>query len=357
MRSNLLSLTFLSCILSLFSCSNKNLYDEGTETTTMSNPMQELSVTVPTGKIAVVTAGIDTLAVCSESTTIMAPNLDVTTISRSSTTSDITIEYLDNTNSNNQLQPKQQVFQVVAFEDSKSGDYDYNDLVFHSKVEHIGAGNGTESYLYFDPIALGSTKNIALGCVVKTANGNTWTQIIFDNVRNELFDGREGFINTLPGEALYKYVTPKRVKLPTTLKGYIKSVDWFIIVDNGIYLYAVSDNYKSSDSNGRPYGLIFSSINKKAYYNYVPGKKTECGSSWWDYPEETVNIDQVYPFSQVFSNTDKSNKFTVFSVQNGTLSEKYIKAIVVDANNEDKNNESLYSIDFKKHIDYKTYSE
>lgn len=73
MRSNLLSLAFLSCILSLFSCSNKNLYDEGTETTTMSNPMQELSVTVPTGKIAVVTAGIDTLAVCSESTTIMDP--------------------------------------------------------------------------------------------------------------------------------------------------------------------------------------------------------------------------------------------------------------------------------------------
>lgn len=350
MKSNLQKLFFLSCFTLLFGCSNKDLYNSETETNTIPNPMLELNVTVPSGKIAVVTAGIDTIAICPESAIIMAPALDVSTTSRASSLSGITIDYLDNTNSNNTLQAKQQIFQVIAFEDSKHGDYDYNDLVFHSKIQHIGNGNSSENYIYIQPIALGATKVIALGCVVKTTN-ETWTKTIFNNVRTELFDRQEGYINTMPNKAFIKYENPKRIKLPTTLTGYIKSIDWFIIVDNGVTLYAVSSNYKSSDSNGRPYGLVLSSINSKSYYNYVPGKKTECGSSWWDYPEETVSIDRIYPFDKIYTSSS-SNKFNIFSIQNGAIEEHYIKAIICDENNEDKNNESLYSIDFNKYIDY-----
>lgn len=57
---------------------------------------------------------------------------------------------------------KAQLFQVVCFEDSRSGDYDYNDLVIHVKYQW----NGTRFGFGVHPIALGSTKEVRLGAVV-----------------------------------------------------------------------------------------------------------------------------------------------------------------------------------------------
>lgn len=350
---------FMILIASLFLlsyCNNKNLYDEESNDNTMPNSMQELKVDVPTGKYAVLLFGGDTLAVCTESTTIMAPNVSASTVSKSSSraygANDITINYLDATGSSNKIENKQQVFQVVAFEDSKVGDYDYNDLIFHAKIYH----KGNERSIFFDPIAMGAKKNIALGCVITMSNGTPWDNIIFDNTRAELFDGREGYINTLAGQELYKYETAKKIILPSTLKGDIKSVDWYINVDKNQKLFAVSNNYKYSDDNNRPFGLVFTSINKNYYYNYVPGYKTACGSDWWNYPAENHSIDEVYYFTETFW-TKQSSDFTIFSTQdkNNIKSENYIKAIVVDENNEDKENKSLYSINFNHYTLYKQY--
>lgn len=57
---------------------------------------------------------------------------------------------------------KAQLFQVVCFEDSRSGDYDYNDLVIHVKYQWSGTRFGFGVH----PIALGSTKEVRLGAVV-----------------------------------------------------------------------------------------------------------------------------------------------------------------------------------------------
>lgn len=51
---------------------------------------------------------------------------------------------------------------MVCFEDSRSGDYDYNDLVIHVKYQW----NGTRFGFGVHPIALGSTKEVRLGAVV-----------------------------------------------------------------------------------------------------------------------------------------------------------------------------------------------
>lgn len=51
---------------------------------------------------------------------------------------------------------------MVCFEDSRSGDYDYNDLVIHVKYQWSGTRFGFGVH----PIALGSTKEVRLGAVV-----------------------------------------------------------------------------------------------------------------------------------------------------------------------------------------------
>lgn len=269
----------------------------------MPRPMQELKVDVPSGKCAVVMFGGDTLAVCPESTTIMAPNTTVTTVSGSSAVAkaatradnvgDITIEYLDKLDANNVLLAKQRVFEIMAFEDSKDGDYDYNDLIVHVKIEK----DGNNYYLSFHPVALGAIKTIGLGCVLRTANGSEWNHLIFDDVRTQLFKGQQGFINTEAGKELTKFSEIYKVNVTGLTGGAaIKSVDWFIEV-GGERIYAVSNNYKFSDANNKPYGLIMAKVNSKGFWTPY---SDDCGYDWFDYPAEKVNIDEVYNYSNTF---------------------------------------------------------
>jgi len=334
----------------------------------MSNPMQELKIDVPTGKYAVVMFGGDTLAVCPESTTIMAPNTSVTTVSGSSTTSnmmpslatraaeasgDITIEYLVKSKQNNVLS-KQKAYEIMAFEDSKNGDYDYNDLIMHVRIEK----SGNNYSLCFHPIALGATKTIGLGCVLKDTKENTWDHLVFSDVRSQLFEGREGFINTEAGKELYQFTSIYKLNV-TGLSGDIKSADWFIQVD-GERIYAVSSNYKYSDANNKPYGLILANINTIAFKTYM---SDECGYDWFDYPAEKVNIDDVYDFSNTFfnSNMTSADKYHKLGFINAKDDSKVIKATgkytLGKYNNQaryvvDKadNSSALYSVSFNDPI-------
>lgn len=299
----------------------------------MSNPMQELKIDVPTGKYAVVMFGGDTLAVCPESTTIMAPNTSVTTVSGSSTTanmmpslatraaeasSNITIQYLED-NGNNTIKQQQNVFEIMAFEDSKNGDYDYNDLVMHVKIY----SKGNDHYLYFHPVALGATKTIGLGCVLKDNANNTWNHLIFSDVRSQLYDGKEGFINTEAGKDLYKFSNIYVVKV-SGLSGLIKSADWFIEV-NGEKIYAVSSNYSYSDKKNKPYGLIFAKVNSIAFKTIW---SNECGYDWFDYPAEKVSIDEVYDFTTTF--------FSKPSYTQDEIAANYLKLGFINAKNDSK---------------------
>ncbi len=82
---------------------------------------------------------------------------------------------------------------VLMFEDSRFGDFDYNDLVLY--VKHQIRGNGTTTpgmmTMWVKPIALGGYNDIAFGW--EDGNGE---HILTDNVRRDYFNGRSGIINT-----------------------------------------------------------------------------------------------------------------------------------------------------------------
>lgn len=268
-------------------------------------PISELVVTVTPNKASIVKLGTDTLAVLTRTRSIAVPKY-----------SEITITEIDN--SNNNLKEKYKLWETVAFEDSKVGDYDYNDLVIHVLIEQ--KNNNTQVSIH--PIALGSTKIITLGLRVDGID-----HYLTKDCRKDLFNNREGFINTYIFQDRVKYEKFAIKNFPLTKSTWGKSLDWFIEVDNGLRLYAVSKNYPTSN---RPYGLILIDINNPYKYGYY-----DCGLDWFDYPSEGIAIEEVYPD---FSNKDRTFKEIYSNKQGG-----YYPAIVAEGKYATK--ECLYAID------------
>ncbi len=93
---------------------------------------------------------------------------------------------------------------VLMFEDSRTGDYDYNDLVLY--VKHSIRGNGSVSNpftitIWVKPIALGSVNKIAFGW--EDGNGE---HMLSENVRQDFFFGHEGFINTYADKPMIELI-------------------------------------------------------------------------------------------------------------------------------------------------------
>lgn len=197
------------------------------------------------------------------------------------------------------------LFQVVCFEDSRQSDYDYNDFVFHVKYQTRGNKFG----FIIQPIALGSTKPIKLGCVVYKGNTRLFKGIItqlngatgeYNDCRTQYFQGQEGMINTFGNQInqqsnLHTYMASSRRVWETNKvndKGAPR-VEWYIVVDGGTELYALSTNYldQSFDKEGRPYGFVITDTGSTYTdeYGYV------CGKDWFNYPQESTHINDVYP--------------------------------------------------------------
>ncbi len=85
---------------------------------------------------------------------------------------------------------------VLMFEDSRTGDFDYNDLVLY--VSHSITGNGISKpgaiTFRIKPIALGSANKIGFGW--EDGNGE---HMFTDDVRRDFFFNEQGFINTYDG--------------------------------------------------------------------------------------------------------------------------------------------------------------
>lgn len=266
----LISVLFISC------------EKENTEIKTKSEtyPFEEILLSPQINKALVVLNSLsDTIAIVTSPSYVSIP-MDTP----------ITIEEIDN--SNNNLDNLYQIYQVVAFEDSRNGDFDYNDLVVRLRI--IQRNNNTQ--ISVQPIALGSTKPIKFGVRINGIN-----YILSENCREDLFDGDEGFINTLPNKTRKVYDKFKVTNFPITRNTYGKSIDWFIEVDKGLRLYAVSKNYPTLN---RPYGLIFVDLNEPFYH-----EDKEIGLEWFDYPAEFNRIESVYPdffknltFKEIYSN-------------------------------------------------------
>ena len=276
-------------------------------------PYEETYVSVAPGTAKVLTIEGDTIAILTESSNISLPR-------------HAPIEFEEIDNSNNNFQNTYKTWQVVAFEDSRNADFDYNDLVIHCKILQ----NKNNTTIEVHPIALGSAKNIEL-CV--EYDGKEYT--IAKNARKELFkkDGLghiEGFINTDKRMSRYKFEKFTQ-KLTIHDATFGKSINWFIKVDDNCKLYAVSKNLPSEN---RPYGLIFVNINKPYNYN-----GTECGLDWFDYPVEGQKIEEVYPY---FFDKNKTFK-EIYSYKVDGL---YYDAIKADENRK-ASDDCLYAIDKK----------
>ncbi len=210
-------------------------------------------------------------------------------------------EYLPYAEYPNYLGPNSQYFQVVCFEDSRSGDYDYNDLVIHVKYQASGDlfGFGVQ------PVALGSVKSIKLGCVVYKGTTQVFNGLITPegkDCRAQHFESKEGFVNTVGNTVNWSGNGGNRIFLGSTMRNWnvtripgsgSMSVEWFIEVDNGQRLYALSTHYlkQSFDKNNLPYGLVITNTGSE----FRDEKGSLCGYDWFNYPKESVHIKEVYP--------------------------------------------------------------
>lgn len=256
-----------------------------------------MEVPIKEGYTTYVTYGEDTLAVANEPISILIPKQSKVS-TKASSDNEIKIDFGTLQN----IPSYSNYWQAVMFEDTEDGDYDYNDLIIHvkNKGSNIWNSDDIKQTIEIQPIALGSQKIIKLGCLL----GSEAIEVIFSNdVRRDLFQGVQGFINT-ENEA-----TPIRYKLsPTSISNYqVKTVNalatiaWFIEVDGKRY-YAITpdDNYKDYNMlnpKGMPYGLITMSHN-----------------GTFDYPQEKTTIFEVYPDFKAWYNgkkkTFEENKVT-----------------------------------------------
>lgn len=257
---------------------------------------REYTIPIQQGKVSVVYAGDEIVAAADEPMTILLPKECVTRASSGT----VRVEYLSEEDFN-ELGiglGTMKLFQVVAFEDSRKGDYDYNDLVIHVRYDSRNSNweKGKRVLAVgIHPVALGSTKKIALGYDVYYGDELVYSEMVTDDCRRNLFQGREGMLNTLTknfeANGEYAYIN-KSIFYPKG-GGKAVSVNWFIVVDGNTRLNAVSTVYTANmvDAGNRPYGIV---VTNTGYHYNEPGIGI-AGKDWFNYPLETVNIDQVYP--------------------------------------------------------------
>lgn len=265
---------------SLISClKEKKLYDSNIQEKIKNCTLTEiLDVPAKEGYTTVVTCGEDTLAVANRPISIIIPK-QVSTLTRSVTDNTVKIDYalLKTTETYSKC------WQAVMFEDTENGDYDYNDLILHVRntCNYPWRKEYSEQTIEIQPIALGSENTIKLGCLLGPESEEI---ILSENVRQDLFKGVTGYINTLNDQA------PIRYKLePTVVHHYriataqlIPTIAWFIEV-NGKRHYAISSDvdyrvYSMFNWEGMPYGLVSTANN-----------------GIFGYPQEKTPIFQVYP--------------------------------------------------------------
>lgn len=259
------------------------------------DPFVDYDVPVKDGCTTYILYGEDTLAVCNEPRTIKIPR-EALMSTKAANSTGLTIDFgiLQSQDSYSNY------WQAVMFEDSETGDYDYNDLVIHVRNEVKSPWGKDYDLLKVDiqPIALGGIKDITLGCIL----ADRTEHIISENVREDLFKGEKGFINTMSKFEPIRYKLEPwltEYKLPRNSRSYIA---WFIEVSGQRY-YAISAeldyrDYNMFNSKKMPYGLTV--------------------YSHFSYPEELKSIRSVYPDFEAWIRGDKN------SIGNPVKSECYL---------------------------------
>lgn len=186
------------------------------------------------------------------------------------------------------------IWQVIAFEDSRDGDHDYNDLVIHPKLV---LKNGKLNVM-IHPVAYGAYKTIDLGYYIYDKTGKLLLgSDTIKNTKLNLFRNNTSgsFINSEKYQVHYDgYTHSKSFTNVGNSLANLKFV-WFIVVE-GDSIFAVNrvntGNKELLDSKGYPYGLVLMGVNATGYSQ---SKVTsEVGHDWFKYPIERNNIDSCY---------------------------------------------------------------
>lgn len=287
----------------LGACSDGVKSDFTKEDVTRFVTTEEFKIPVKNDKVTIVTVGEDTIAVAYSEFPILVPkgvDAKISYVDRNDLSEKNLARSYNEALKNEINQSK--LFQVICFEDSRVGDYDYNDLVIHVKYEQRGNlfGFGVQ------PVALGSTKDIKLGCDVYKGNKKIFSDLITKDktVREQMFnDGNgkeyEGFLNVMFDKIDFNR---NRTYLGSTIRNWdlskikengVVRVEWFIEVDGDTRLYALSTEHlkQSLDADKLPYGLVITETGMQ----YTDNKGEISGKDWFNYPQETRHIKDVYP--------------------------------------------------------------
>lgn len=328
-----LSFVTVACLLTCSCSKDKDLYNPGqgyteAELATINanyekfNTTTTMDVTVPSGKYEVVRIGTDTLCVATESQSVVVPKgitptIDEYTLPSSSRTE---VGYFNPlSGSKDGSYAREKYWQVIAFEDTKNGDYDYNDLIIHIRYQLTTKGVFS---LFIHPVAYGATKTINLFYEVYYKSDNTLitSGSIMNTKKNLFLDDSSGFINTGSYTRHYDGYTASVENIATSVTNLSKlSIVWYITTNNdpNTKIYALSKSLINKadlfDSTGYPYSLVLSGVNPDGYP--IAGTNNKCGYDWFKYPLETIDIRKCYDMSSWLSNN---------GTDNGVALEKYM---------------------------------
>lgn len=267
-----------------FSCvHDKDVYTGVEQRFVNLETFENYEVPIKAGFTTVITYEDDTLAVASEPMTIKIPKGSVSTKSASALKVDFSVLEKHETYS--------KYWQAVMFEDTERGDYDYNDLIIHVKNFANGGDKDFDFHsISIQPIALGSIKDIKLGCILSDHSEH----IISENVRVDLFKKEKGFINTKNELAPIRYKLESKIVNYKQPKGSIMSIAWFIEVAGTRYYAVTSDfdykTYNMFNEERMPYGLVVGRDN-----------------GTFNYPQEEVSVFNAYPDFDAWVNGRASN--------------------------------------------------
>jgi len=313
-----LSLITMACTLA--SCSNdKDLYSEPTPEEIAAtnanfekfNTSTTMNVTVANGTYKVVRIGNDTLCVATESQSVVVPKGITPTVDEYTITSSRTdLDFYNPLKSSQDKYAKEKFWQVIAFEDTKNGDYDYNDLIIHIRYQ---LSNDNKFSFFIHPVAYGASKTINLFYEVYDNTSNTLltSGSIMDTRKNLFLDNTTNFINSYNYTRHYDGYTASVQDIATNVTHLTNiSVVWYITNSNdpNTKIYALDKSLISKvemfDSTGYPYSLVLSGVNPTGY----PLEKNEkCGFDWFKFPLETVDIRKCYDMDKWMSNNGTGN--------------------------------------------------
>lgn len=174
----------------------------------------------------------------------------------------------------------------LAFEDTRTGDCDYNDVVLHCRIKSDVPWNYTgkencKHVVSVQPVALGGTAKVGFGFLYRDSDGVVREYIVTDDIRRDIFFGDPTFpINTDLSKPTKKVSNKLSTVFECTTTQPTFPVAWFI--QNGSdRLYAATTNFDADrkfgmiNAEGMPYGIAL--------------------TTKWCYPVEKCNVRKAYP--------------------------------------------------------------